>query len=207
MTEKRKSEADSQPPEIQSESDGKSRLRRYLDAIMVEGMLFVLLLIFALWVLISAPERTGEAIQFSVDNLLETIPIFIVASLLAGWVDAFVDKDIVARLFEERNLFTSLIVITCLGIATPGPIYSIFPIVWVLRKKGIGSHYLIAYLTGQTLMGPMRIPLELHYLGWTFFAFRMGSTILLGVFAGLCAYPIRKRLDRKLDEVTYDFDE
>jgi uncharacterized membrane protein YraQ (UPF0718 family) len=198
-------ETDCEPPRPKEEEE-KTGWRKYLDAIMVEGMLFVLLLIFFVWVVLTVPTRIGAAIDFSVVNLVETIPIFIVASLLAGWVDAWVDKDIVTRLFQEKNLVTSLIMITVLGVMTPGPIYSIFPIVWVLRKKGIQSHYLIAFLTGQTLMGPMRIPLELYYLGIPFFLFRLFSSILLGVFAGLCAYPLRKNLDVALDEVTCDFE-
>ena len=198
-------ERDCEPP-VLPEQEEKSKLRKYLDAIMVEGMLLVLLAIFFIWVVIAVPTRIGDAVQFSVENLIETIPIFIVASLLAGWVDAWVDKDIVTRLFHERNLFVSLFMISVLGILTPGPIYSIFPIVWVLRKKGIHSHYLIAYLTGQTLMGPMRIPLELYYLGVPFFLFRVFSSIILGVFAGLCAYPLRNKLDIALDEVTCEFE-
>ncbi len=184
----------------------KSHFRKYLDAIMVEGTLFLLLIIFFIWVMLTVPTRLGDAINFSVENLIETIPIFIVASLLAGWVDAFVDKDIVTRLFHERNVLVSLCVISVLGILTPGPIYSIFPIVWVLRSKGIKSHFLIAYMTGQTLMGPMRVPLELYYLGVPFFLFRVVSSILLGVLAGLCAYPFSKQLDVALDEVTCEFE-
>ncbi|MFW9907408.1 MAG: permease [Candidatus Thorarchaeota archaeon] len=184
----------------------KTGLRRILDAIMVEGMLLVLLVVFFVWVALAIPTRIGDAIDFSVENLIETIPIFIIASLLAGWVDAWIDKDIATRLFREQNLLVSMIAITILGIFTPGPIYSIFPIVWVLRKKGIGSHYLIAYITGQTLMGPMRIPLEIYYLGVPFFLFRVFSSILLGVFAGLCAYPLRKKLDVALDQVPHEFE-
>ncbi|MGQ4871358.1 MAG: hypothetical protein ACP6IT_05935, partial [Candidatus Thorarchaeota archaeon] len=70
---------------------------------MVEGTLFVLLLIFFVWVYVSFPTRISEAIDFSITNLIETIPIFIVASLLAGWVDAWVDKDLVVRLFKQRG--------------------------------------------------------------------------------------------------------
>jgi len=199
-------ETECEPPGVLSEEVQRSKFRKYFDAIVVEGMLFVLLLIFFLWVAFTVPTRIGEAIDFSVTNLIDTIPIFIVASLLAGWVDAWVDKDIVTRLFKERNLFVSLALITVIGVMTPGPIYSVFPIVWVLRKKGIGSHYLIAFMTGQTLMGPMRIPLELYYLGTPFFIFRVFSSILMGIFAGLCAYPIRHRLDKALDEVTCEFE-
>jgi len=98
-----------------------------------------------------------------------------------------------------------LTIVTCIGIITPGPIYSIFPLVYVLKRKGVGSHYLIAFMTGQTLMGPLRIPLELHYLGLNFFIFRLISSVILGIFAGLCAYPFSARLDKALDEVQHKF--
>ncbi|MHA1959627.1 MAG: permease [Candidatus Thorarchaeota archaeon] len=200
------SDEKSESIEVPSEEGQKSRIRRYVDNIVVEGTLLILLVLFFVWVATTQPTRIGEAVDFSIMNLVETIPIFIVASLLAGWVHAWVDKEIVTRLFQQRSLFASLVIITCLGVITPGPIYSIFPIVWVLRKKGIGSHFLIAYLTGQTLMGPMRVPLEIYYLGWPFFIFRLLSSVLLGVFAGLCTYPFAKRLDAALDEVTREFE-
>ncbi len=183
----------------------KSFFKRHLDAIMLEGFLLVLLAIFFIAVYLTQPSQIQYALDFSATNLIETLPIFIVASFLAGWVDAWVDRDLVTRFLAGRNLLVGLIIVTCVGIITPGPIYSIFPIVYVLKKKGVDSHYLIAFMTGQTLMGPLRIPLELHYLGLNFFIFRLISSVVLGIFAGLCAYPLSARLNKALDEVQHSF--
>ena len=183
----------------------KSFFKRHLDAIMLEGFLLVLLAIFFIAVYLTQPSQIQYALDFSATNLIETLPIFIVASFLAGWVDAWVDRDLITRFLAGRNLLVGLIIVTCVGIITPGPIYSIFPIVYVLKKKGVDSHYLIAFMTGQTLMGPLRIPLELHYLGLNFFIFRLISSVVLGIFAGLCAYPLSARLNKALDEVQHDF--
>ncbi len=183
----------------------KSFFKRHLDAIMLEGFLLVLLAIFFIAVYLTQPSQIQYALDFSATNLIETLPIFIVASFLAGWVDAWVDRDLVTRFLTGRNLLVGLIIVTCVGIITPGPIYSIFPIVYVLKKKGVDSHYLIAFMTGQTLMGPLRIPLELHYLGLNFFIFRLISSVVLGIFAGLCAYPLSARLNKALDEVQHSF--
>jgi uncharacterized membrane protein YraQ (UPF0718 family) len=183
----------------------KSFFKRHLDAIILEGFLLVLLAIFFIAVYLTQPSQIQYALDFSATNLIETLPIFIVASFLAGWVDAWVDRDLVTRFLAGRNLLVGLIIVTCVGIITPGPIYSIFPIVYVLKKKGVDSHYLIAFMTGQTLMGPLRIPLELHYLGLNFFIFRLISSVVLGIFAGLCAYPLSARLNKALDEVQHSF--
>jgi uncharacterized membrane protein YraQ (UPF0718 family) len=183
----------------------KSFFKRHLDAIMLEGFLLVLLAIFFIAVYLTQPSQIQYALDFSATNLIETLPIFIVASFLAGWVDAWIDRDLVTRFLTGRNLLVGLIIVTCVGIITPGPIYSIFPIVYVLKKKGVDSHYLIAFMTGQTLMGPLRIPLELHYLGLNFFIFRLISSVVLGIFAGLCAYPLSARLNKALDEVQHSF--
>ncbi len=183
----------------------KSFFKRHLDAIILEGFLLVLLAIFFIAVYLTQPSQIQYALDFSATNLIETLPIFIVASFLAGWVDAWIDRDLITRFLTGRNLLVGLIIVTCVGIITPGPIYSIFPIVYVLKKKGVDSHYLIAFMTGQTLMGPLRIPLELHYLGLNFFIFRLISSVVLGIFAGLCAYPLSARLNKALDEVQHSF--
>ncbi|MHA1485440.1 MAG: permease [Candidatus Thorarchaeota archaeon] len=149
----------------------KSFFKRHLDAIMLEGFLVVLLAFFFIVVYLTQPSQIQYALDFSATNLIETIPIFIVASFLAGWMDAWIDRDLITRFLTGRNLLVGLTIVTCVGIVTPGPIYSIFPLIYVLKRKGVGSHYLIAFMTGQTLMGSLRIPLELHYLGLNFFIF------------------------------------
>ena len=192
---------------LPSLKDAKEKpfFKRHLDVIMLEGFLLVLLAFFFVVVYLTQPSQVQYALDFSATNLIETIPIFIVASFLAGWMDAWIDRDLITRFLTGRNLLVGLTIVTCVGIITPGPIYSIFPLVYVLKRKGVGSHYLIAFMTGQTLMGPLRIPLELHYLGLNFFIFRLISSVILGIFAGLCAYPLSARLDKALDEVHHEF--
>jgi len=197
-------ESESPSPALEDAKE-RSVLKRYLDVILLEGFLLVLLAFFFIVVFLTQPSQVQYALDFSATNLIETIPIFIVASFLAGWVDAWVDRNLVTRVLTGRNLLVGLTIVTCVGIITPGPIYSIFPLVYVLKRKGVDSHHLIAFMTGQTLMGPLRIPLELYYLGLNFFIFRLISSVILGIFAGLCAYPLSTRLNKALDEVHHKF--
>jgi len=199
------SEESESPSLALEDANERSVFKRYLDAIILEGFLLVLLAFFFIVVYLTQPSQVQYALDFSATNLIEIIPIFIVASFLAGWVDAWVGRDLVTRFLTGRNLLVGLTIVTCVGIITPGPIYSIFPLVYVLKRKGVSSHYLIAFMTGQTLMGPLRIPLELYYLGLNFFIFRLISSVILGIFAGLCAYPLSARLDKAMNEVQYRF--
>jgi uncharacterized membrane protein YraQ (UPF0718 family) len=189
------------------ETEERSRSRQLLEGIVTEGALLVILILLFIYVFLTTPTRLGEALDFGVNNLIDIVPIFIVASLLAGWADIWIDKEAIAGFFEKRGLIAGLVIITCIGVATPGPIFAIFPILVVFVRKGINAHYIFAYSTGQTLMGPLRIPLEIYYLGWGFFLFRVLSSILLGVFAGLCVYPISKRLDKVLLEATDSYED
>lgn len=186
------------------ESNQETISRKFIAEIVTEVVVFIILILLFVYVFHTTPTRLGEALDFGVTNLIEITPIFIVASLLAGWAEVWIDKEAVAGFFEKRGLLSGLFIITCIGVATPGPIFAIFPILVVFVRKGVNAHYIFAYSTGQTLMGPLRIPLELYYLGWGFFIFRVISSILLGVFAGLCVYPISRRLDKVLIDATND---
>jgi uncharacterized membrane protein YraQ (UPF0718 family) len=44
---------------------------------------------------------------------------------------------------------------------------------------------LVSYITGQTLIGPARIPLELGLLGTDFFLFRLFFALIMGPLSGL----------------------
>lgn len=141
-------------------------------------------------------------VSFSVtlEELISVIPIFLVAVFLAGIMDVWMDKDMVVNLFTKTRLIGGLLIITFLGICTPGPIFAMFPIVLVLKKKGVSSPFLIAFIAGQTMMGPMRIPLEIVYLGPTFLLVRFCLAILTGMMSGLLTLPVSKWLDKDLEK-------
>ncbi|MCK4484243.1 MAG: hypothetical protein KAU89_05430, partial [Candidatus Thorarchaeota archaeon] len=108
-------ESESPSPALENARE-KSVLKRYLDTIIMEGFLLVLLAFFFIVVYLTQPSQVQYALDFSATNLIETIPIFIVASFLAGWVDAWVDRDLVTRVLAGRNLLVGLIIVTCVGI-------------------------------------------------------------------------------------------
>lgn len=141
-----------------------------------------------------------KAWDLTLNQLITIIPIFLVSTFLAGIVEVWVEKDIVIRFFKKRGLLTGLIFISVLGILTPGPIFAMFPIVLVLARKGVKPHFLIAFIAGQTMMGPCRIPLELYYLGGTFLIVRTILALLMAIVSGLLTLPISEWLHKDLNK-------
>ncbi|MHA1650313.1 MAG: permease [Candidatus Helarchaeota archaeon] len=144
------------------------------------------------------PEILADSFRMGLDELITIIPIFLVATFLAGLMDIWVDKELVVRLFKKTGLLGGLFFISILGVITPGPIFAMFPVVLVLARKGVESHFLIAFIAGQTMMGPMRLPLELYYLGINFLIIRAILSIVMGVISGLLTLPVSKWLNEDL---------
>ncbi len=144
------------------------------------------------------PEILADSFRMGLNELITIIPIFLVATFLAGLVDIWVDKELVVRLFKKTGLLGGLFFISILGVITPGPIFAMFPVVLVLARKGVESHFLIAFIAGQTMMGPMRLPLELYYLGVNFLIIRAILSIVMGVISGLLTLPVSKWLNEDL---------
>ena len=156
----------------------------------------VIIVIFAFPTLY--PDILTISFHLGMMELLTIIPIFLVATFLAGLVDIWVDKDLVVRLFKKTGTIGGLVVITILGVITPGPIFAMFPVVLVLARKGVESHFLVAFIAGQTMMGPMRLPLELVYLGVEFLIVLAILSIVMGVVSGLLTLPVSNWLNNDL---------
>ncbi len=165
------------------------------------GLVFVVIVVVIIIIFVF-PENYGEIFLQSwlltQNELITIIPIFLVATFLAGLVDIWVDKELVVRVFRKTGLLGGLLFISTLGVITPGPIFAMFPVVLVLARKGVESHFLVAFIAGQTMMGPMRIPLEIYYLGINFLIVRAILALVMGIVSGLLTYPVSKWLNEDL---------
>lgn len=176
----------------------KFRIGTFLLDIGLVFIVIVVVLIIFLVFPTDYPKIFAESWQLTLDELITIVPIFLVATFLAGLVDIWVDKEIVVRLFKKTGTLGGLLFISVLGVITPGPIFAMFPVVLVLARKGVKPHFLIAFIAGQTMMGPMRIPLELYYLGVNFLIVRAILSLVMGVVSGLLALPVTRWLAKDL---------
>ena len=141
--------------------------------LLVSGILFAL-----------SPEKVSAEFRQHAALILRIALTAVVAVAISTAVHLFVPRDFIQRSLSRRSGLL-LFLAPLLGILTPGPVYAIYPIILVLKKKGVRMHVLVAYLTGQALIGPARIPFELGLLGGRFLLFRILISVFLGVLAGL----------------------
>lgn len=143
---------------------------------------FFLLLASGILFLIS-PQKVGLALRENVGMAINILLLTIVAVIISAAVERFVKAEFVERYFHG-NRRRHLLYATVLGILTPGPIYAIYPIVFSLKRKGVPNHVVVSYITGQTIIGPARIPFEVGLLGVKFFIYRVILSVIIGFLAG-----------------------
>lgn len=137
---------------------------------------------FCILFLIS-PQKVGLALRENVGMAINILLFTIVAVIISVAVERFVKAEFVEGYFQG-NRRRHLLYATVLGILTPGPIYAIYPIVFSLKRKGVPNHVVVSFITGQTIIGPARIPFEVGLLGINFFIYRVVLSVIIGFLAG-----------------------
>lgn len=118
------------------------------------------------------------------DVIIKIIYLTGVAIAISTVIHFTIPEDL-ARTHLKNNKLIYLFYATLLGVCTPGPVYAIYPIVLELRRKGVGNAILVAYLTGQTIIGPARAPFEIGFFGLKFYIYRILLALLMGPMAGI----------------------
>lgn len=172
-----------------------SQVRNLVPEIKVSLFLIassgLLLLIFG--------KNLGALVRDNSATIIKILYLTVIAVGISTVIHFLMPVDFVQRRLKQ-NKFVHLFYATVFGILTPGPVYAIYPIILVLKKKGVQNPILVSYLTGQTLVGPARIPFEVGLFGLEFFIYRVILSLILGPLAGIL-YILMSGLfpDRDLD--------
>lgn len=115
--------------------------------------------------------------------IIKILYLTVVAIAISTAIHFLIPENFAEKHLKESKL-SHMFYATLLGVLTPGPVYAIYPIVLVLRTKGIRNEILVAYLTGQTIIGPARAPFEIGFFGLKFFLYRILLALVMGPMAG-----------------------
>lgn len=144
-----------------------------------------IVLLLATGVLVAlSPSEVADALSQNVGLIVKVLALSIVAVFMSIGIHYLVPPDFVQR-HLQGNKFRYLFFAGVLGILTPGPVYAIYPIVLALRHKGVQNPILVSYITGQTIIGPARIPFEVGLFGLDFFLYRLALAVVIAPLAGL----------------------
>lgn len=152
----------------------------------------ILLLLASGLLMVISPEKVGLVLRENIGISMKILALTIGAVVISVAIHYLVPQDFAEKHLPENKL-RYLFYATLLGILTPGPVYAIYPVVLALKRKGIQNPIIVSYITGQTIIGPARIPFEVGLFGIKFFAYRLMLSVIMGPLAGLLYSMISRR--------------
>lgn len=159
--------------------------------IPTEFRMSIFLIMLSSLLLFIFDKNVLELLSNNSDMIIKILYLTCFAVVISTSIHYFLPADFVKDRLKENKLIY-LFYASVFGILTPGPVYAIYPILLVMKKKGIQNPILVAYITGQTIVGPARIPFEIGLFGLEFFLYRIGLALIMGPLAGVLYILISK---------------
>jgi len=119
--------------------------------------------------------------------LIQIAPILIFAFIVAGMIQVLMPQEIISKWVGAESGFRGVLIGTVLGGFAPGGPYISLPIAAGLLRAGASVGTMVAFLTGWSLWGISRLPLEIGIMGWQFTLVRLACTFFFPPIAGLIA--------------------
>ena len=145
-------------------------------SIFLVSLSFLLLFIF--------DKNVLDLLSTNLDMIIKILYLTCFAVMISTAIHYLVPADFVKDKLKDNKIIY-LFYASIFGILTPGPVYAIYPILIVMKKKGIQNPILVSYITGQTIVGPARIPFEVGLFGLEFFLYRIALALVMGPLAGV----------------------
>lgn len=123
-----------------------------------------------------------EILKETIIRFLKILPIIIIAVIVSQFLIIHIKKNKIKKYFKETE--KNIAEVSAVGILTPGPMVAFLPILKTFKEKGLPISLIIAFITGQALIGPGRMFLEISYFGIWFFVYRVLIAFLIAIGVG-----------------------
>ncbi|MBT4722709.1 hypothetical protein HN958_01990 [Candidatus Falkowbacteria bacterium] len=131
-----------------------------------------------------------EILIKTITGFLNVLPVLVFAIIISQIVSYYASHKKMGKQLKENEANISKA--TILGMLSPGPLIAYLPTVSNLHKKGMAPSLVVAFITGQALVGPARVFLEVDYFGWQFFVLR----VILAIFIAVGAATVFRLLEK-----------
>ena len=136
----------------------------------------------------------ADVLYLTIERFLTYLPILVIAIIVAQFFRFYITEDTIG-IFLKRKVKRNILVGSLLGLVTPGPLAAFLPLLRLLKSNGLPLSVVAAFITSQTLVGPIRAFLEVDLFGAGFFLYRVLISFLIALSVGLCFQALRKRLN------------
>jgi uncharacterized membrane protein YraQ (UPF0718 family) len=134
-----------------------------------------------------------EILYLTAIRFLKSVPILALACLAVAVLSPYTSEDRVGRLLireKKRNI----LVASSIGLVSPGPLAPYMPLLRLLNESGLPLSVVAAFITSQTLVGPLRAFLEIEMFGLAFFVFRVITSFFIAISVGVCFQLLEKQI-------------
>ena len=154
-----------------------------LPTIIMAILAFVL--VFAGYLRGRGEEITG--IRTALSQMIELLPLLFFSFLVAGLMQTFLTRELMARWIGPESGLRGILIGALAGSLAPGGPYVSMPLAAGFLRTGASIGTMVAFMTGWSLWGVTRMPIEIGIMGWKFVLFRLSSTFFFPPLAGVIA--------------------
>jgi len=118
---------------------------------------------------------------------VQVLPLLIFAFIVAGMVQVLLPRELISKWVGIESGLRGILIGTVAGGLAPGGPFVSLPIVAGFMRSGASVGTMVAFLTGWSLWGVSRLPMEVGILGWKLTLIRTACTFFFPPIAGLIA--------------------
>ena len=124
------------------------------------------------------------SLQFSLNILINVIPIFILVFIIMVVVNYYITPEAVNKYLGKSSGIKRWVIAIIGGIISTGPIYMWYPMLKELKKKGVNYGFISTFLYNRAIKPPV-IPMIIFYFGLSFTIILTFVMIIMSVIQGL----------------------
>ena len=133
-------------------------------------------------------------IQSALAMIVEILPLLFFAFIVAGMAQILIPKEVLTQWVGSESGIRGILIGTVAGGFTPGGPFVSLPVAAGLYRAGASMGTMVAFLTGWSLWGINRLPMEVGILGWKLTLVRLASTFIFPPLAGIIAQALFKNV-------------
>lgn len=134
-----------------------------------------------------------EILAQGVEAFLTAIPILVFAVVIGQLILAYIPAEKTERLLIGNGI--NIVIASAIGLFSPGPNAAYLPLLYTLRSRGASLSIIIAFITSQTMVGPVRFFLEAEYFGVMFWVYRLIIVFFIAIAMGFSYKILGHRLE------------
>lgn len=117
-------------------------------------------------------------------TFFDVLDIIVAVSVFIGLFQVWIKPATIVKWLGRGSGVKGFILVCTFPILMGGSLFTIFPLLKVLREKGASSGAIASFITAWGGKAPL-LPLEIKFLGWPFALLRLGCVVVFAVAMGV----------------------